>query len=329
MTLMTACSRILLTPGEPAGIGPDITIQIAQQAWQHDIVAIADPHLLIERARELSLPLAVIEIDPSTAPTPHQPGSIKVIPIPLQEPVVPGVLNAKNAHYVIRTLELGATLCLKQQAHALVTGPVNKAILNDAGIAFSGHTEFFATYTQSPLTVMLFVLDNMRIALTTTHLPLKEVPAAITPERLQATLHVLRDGLMRHFQLTAPRISVAGLNPHAGENGHLGREEIDIITPVIHHLQNEGWLIAGPYSADTIFTPASLSKADAILAMYHDQALPLVKYAGFSNAVNITLGLPFIRTSVDHGTALDLAGSGATDASSLQAAISLAISLQH
>lgn len=321
--------RILITPGEPAGIGTDITIQIAQQPWPHELVAIANPTLLTERAEQLHLPLQLIEADLQSPPAPHQPGTLKVIPIAMNGAVVPGKLNPLHAKYVITTLEKAASICQNKLADALVTGPVNKAVINDAGIAFAGHTEFFAACCNVKQTVMLFVVNHLKVALVTTHLPLAEVPRAITKERLQAIIHILNDGLKQQFKIDSPRILVCGLNPHAGENGYLGREEIDTITPVLNTLRTQSYKLEGPLSADTIFTQKHLKKADAVLAMYHDQALPLVKYIGFGHAVNVTLGLPFVRTSVDHGTALDIAGSGKADAGSMKAAINLAGSLQH
>lgn len=319
---MSILPRILITPGEPAGIGPDITVQIAQNTWPAELVAIADPQLLADRAKQLHLPLRLIECEAdkigAQGITPHEPGTLKILPIR-------NTSNTNNANYVIRTLELAASLCLKKNAHALVTGPVNKSLLNQAGIHFTGHTDFFAHYCHVAQTVMLFVVDDLKVALATTHLPLAKVPQAITAERLKLTITILREELKQYFHLPEPRILICGLNPHAGEGGYLGREEIDTITPVITDLNKLGYHLTGPLPADTIFTPEHLKKADAILAMYHDQALPVVKYLGFGHAVNMTLGLPFIRTSVDHGTAIDLAGTGKANAGSMQAAIKLAI----
>lgn len=320
--------RILLTPGEPAGIGPDITVQIAQSHWPSELVVIADPQLLADRAKQLHVPLDLITIHPESAPTAHLPGTLKIIPVSLPAPVLPGQLVKQNATYVISTLEKATQLCQEKTATAIVTGPVNKAILNEAGIAFSGHTEFFAHVCRVPHTVMLFVVDQLKIALVTTHLPLAEVPSAITKKRLELTLSILNESLKHTFGIAHPRILVCGLNPHAGEGGYLGREEIDIISPVVKAWREQGNAIDGPLSADTIFTPKYLENADAILAMFHDQALPLIKYLGFGHAVNVTLGLPFIRTSVDHGTALDVAGTGRADAGSMHAAIQLACALQ-
>jgi 4-hydroxythreonine-4-phosphate dehydrogenase len=324
---MSATKRILITPGEPAGIGPDITIQMAQEDWAHELVVIADPVLLTARAKQLNLALQLNVIDLHAAPTPSLSGALKIIPVFLNGHVIAGELNLKNADYVLRTLEEAAELCQNKMAPAVVTGPVNKAILNDAGIKFTGHTEFFAEYCHVSNTVMLFVIDELKVALTTTHLPLIDVSPAITPERLRLTIATLVDGLKKQFHINSPRVLICGLNPHAGEGGHLGHEEIDIISPTLTTLRKEGYHLYGPLPADTIFTPKYLKQADAVLAMYHDQALPLVKYLGFGNAVNVTLGLPFIRTSVDHGTALAIAGTGASNPASMKAATTLAIKL--
>lgn len=324
---MSSPKRILITPGEPAGIGPDITIKMAQESWSDELIVIADPELLQQRAKLLHLPLRLMDFSSNAAPQSHLPGTLKIIPHSLSVKATPGQLNAANACYLIQTLESAAALCLKKIAHAIVTGPVHKGIINQAGIAFTGHTEFFAQYCHVPHTVMLFVIDQLKVALATTHLPLSQVPRAITKEQLRLTLSILNTELKRQFHLATPRISVCGLNPHAGENGYLGREEIDIITPLLNELREQNYFINGPLPADTIFTPHHLQETDVVLAMYHDQALPLVKYIGFGHAVNVTLGLPFIRTSVDHGTAIDIAGTHAADAGSLKAAIRLAAQL--
>ncbi len=324
---MTLIPRIFITPGEPAGIGPDVTLLAAQKPWPAELVAIADPDLLIQRAKQIGLPLQLIERNIDQPAEPHQPGKLNILPIKLNTQAIPGKLNPANADYVVRTLETAALLCSKKEASALVTGPVHKGVINNAGIVFTGHTEFFAQYCHVSHTVMLFVINEMKVALVTTHLPLARVSQAITKERLQQTIFILRDALQRYFHLPSPRLLVCGLNPHAGEGGYLGREEIDIITPLLDELRAQQLNIIGPLPADTIFTPTYLQRADAILAMYHDQALPLVKYLGFGHAVNMTLGLPFIRTSVDHGTALDVAGTKTVDAGSMEAALALAIRL--
>ncbi len=315
--------RIVLTPGEPAGIGPDITIAIAQKSLAAELIVIADPDVLFERAEALHLPLQCHTYDPAS-PRMHEPQHLTIMPVKVSKSVIPGTLNMANANYVMQSLELAATLCLQKKADALVTGPVHKALLNEAGISFSGHTEFLARFCDVKQTVMLFLVNDLKVALATTHLPLSQVPAAITQPHLTSVLNVLLNGLKQQFHLSHPRILVCGLNPHAGENGYLGKEEINIITPVLKKFREEGHDVIGPLSADTAFLPAQTKQADAILAMYHDQALPIVKYIGFDRAVNVTLGLPFIRTSVDHGTALDLAGTGRAESSSLEAAIEAA-----
>lgn len=321
--------RILITPGEPAGIGPDILIKAIQQSWSCELVAIADPELLETRAATLQLPFAYALTDLKEVVSPNPPGSIKIYPVSLKATNTAGTLNVKNAAYVLETLEVAAKYSLShKESSALVTGPVHKAIMNEAGIPFTGHTEWLAQMAEVAHTVMLFVVEKLKVALATTHLPLHAVPAAITRDSLLATLTVLQSALSTAFKLTSPRIGVTGLNPHAGENGYLGREEIDIIAPVIHGLKHHGWQITGPLPADTIFTQSMLPQFDAILAMYHDQALPLIKYMGFEQAVNVTLGLPFIRTSVDHGTALTIAGTNQANAGSLIKAIALAEQLR-
>ncbi|MGH8456903.1 MAG: 4-hydroxythreonine-4-phosphate dehydrogenase PdxA [Stenotrophobium sp.] len=327
MTRETAVKRLLITPGEPAGIGPDIVIGIAQSTHDAELVAVCDPHLLHDRARLLNLSLHIETADLGATPRAHVPGHLRVLPAPLGASAVAGTLDVRNARYVLDTLSLAAHTCLNGQAQALVTGPVQKSVINDAGIAFSGHTEFLAALTGAAMPVMMLTAGALRVALATTHLPLKDMPAAITPQTLTSVLRVLHHDLRRRFGIAQPRILCCGLNPHAGESGHLGREEIEIIVPVLDTLRAEGMDLRGPLPADTLFTPKYLDDADAVLAMYHDQGLPVLKYAGFGEAVNITLGLPIIRTSVDHGTALELAGSGRADAGSLRAAIAMALQL--
>lgn len=319
--------RLIITPGEPAGIGPDITIIAAQQSAPVELVVVADPELLASRGRLLGYPLNLIETDLSAAPEAQAAGTLKIIPTPLTTTCEPGVLNPKNAHYVLDTLSIAANLCLEKKAQGIVTGPVHKGIMNKAGIDFTGHTEFFAQVSGVPQTVMLFVVDDMKVALATTHLPLTQVPAVLTRESLWRTISILHRGLQHQFGIPDPRILVCGLNPHAGEDGYLGTEEIDIIKPLITEMKQQGFHLLGPFPADTIFTPKMLAQGDVVLAMYHDQGLPIVKYAGFGNAVNMTVGLPFIRTSVDHGTALDIVGTDKVDAGSMLAAIRLAADL--
>lgn len=316
--------RIAVTPGEPAGIGPDLCVQIAQSAHEAELVCVADPQLLSRRAHELGLPLDVSVFDPDAPPSPSVAGHLLVAPVSLGHPVRTGVLDVRNAAYVLNTLRTAAGGCLHDRFAAMVTGPVHKGIINDAGFAFSGHTEFLAEYTNTTDVVMMLATADMRVALVTTHLPLSQVSGAITRERLQRTLEVLHADLRRRFAIANPRISVCGLNPHAGEGGHLGREEIDTIEPVIAKLRARGMDLAGPVPADTAFTPHALSNCDAVLAMYHDQGLPVLKFSGFGHAVNITLGLPIVRTSVDHGTALELAGTGRAQLGSLEAALAAA-----
>lgn len=324
---MAMLKRILLTPGEPAGIGPDIVVQAAQLNWQAELVAVADSDLLSSRAKALKLPLKLHTVDINNPPQEHTPGTLGIIPIQLATPAKAKALQPEHAAYVLKTLHTAAELCLQKHANAIVTGPVHKGIINQAGFQFSGHTEFFADVAKVKQTVMLFVTPVCKVALATTHLPLAKVPKAITKELLQSTLGILKQGFNDLFQQANPHIFVCGLNPHAGENGYLGHEEIDVITPALDELRAQGYHLTGPLPADTIFTKKYLSQADAIFAMYHDQALPVVKYLGFGQAVNVTLGLPFIRTSVDHGTALDVAGTKLADPASINAAITLAIEL--
>jgi len=324
---MNKLPRILLTPGEPAGIGPDIIAKIAQQEWNAELIVIADSELLLERARQLHLPLKLISFNKDAIAEGHTPGCLKIISVPLNQAVTPGELNVLNAQYVIKTLEIASDFCQKNIAQAFVTGPVHKGIINDAGISFTGHTEFLAKLSDAPQSIMLFVTPQTKVALATTHLPLSDVPRAITKDKLQKLLRLLQRELGEKFGITHPRIAVCGLNPHAGEQGHLGREEIDVISPALEELRQENINIIGPVPADTVFTEHSLENCDVILAMYHDQALPVVKYMSFGRAVNVTLGLPYVRTSVDHGVALDVAGTAGANAESLAEAIKLAIKL--
>jgi len=324
--MLHSVKRIIISPGEPAGIGPDLAVKIAQQRWAAELTVVGDPDLLITRAKQLKLPLQLLPFD-EKKPSAHQLGTLKIIPVLLNAPCQFGLLDTANAAYVIACLHKATQLCQEKKMDALVTGPVHKAMLNDAGFPFTGHTEFLANACNKEQVVMLFVTPQMKVALATTHLPLAKVSGALTTSLLTQSIRILHDGLVRTFKYKHPTIFVCGLNPHAGENGHLGHEEITVIKPVIDQLRSENIDVIGPLPADTIFTGYYLKKADAILAMYHDQALPVVKYAGFNDAVNVTLGLPIIRTSVDHGTALDLAGSGQADAGSFCAAIELAITL--
>jgi len=318
--------RIAITPGEPAGVGPELLIQIAQQDWPAELVAYADPALLTERASALGLPISLSPFD-AASPHPHQPGHISIAPVALAAPAQLGVLNTANADYVLACLRAATDACLQGECQAMMTGPVQKSVINDAGIAFSGHTEFLAERCQVEKVVMMLASAAMRVALVTTHLPLSAVPAAITPRELERTLDILHRELRERFGCQQPRVLVLGLNPHAGEGGHMGREEIETIEPVLASYRAKGWQLIGPLPADTAFTPRHLEQCDAVLAMYHDQGLPVLKYQSFGQAVNITLGLPIIRTSVDHGTALDLAGSGRADPGSMATAMRYAIDM--
>ncbi|MFP4682287.1 MAG: 4-hydroxythreonine-4-phosphate dehydrogenase PdxA [Ectothiorhodospira sp.] len=320
--------RIAITPGEPAGIGPDLVATLAAEPCPAQRVVIGDPDVIMERARQLGLPLRLTPLDPLTPPRPDPAGTLHVWPgCTAPRPVTAGRLDPGNAGYVLQTLREAVDGCLDGTFQALVTGPVHKGVINEAGIPFTGHTEFLAQRCQAPLPVMMLAADDLRVALVTTHLPLGRVAEHITPERLETVLRVLDRDLRTRFGLPHPRILVCGLNPHAGEGGHLGDEEIRIIEPVLQRLRAEGMTLTGPVPADTAFTPRSLEGVDAVLAMYHDQGLPVLKHAGFGHAVNITLGLPILRTSVDHGTALDRAGTGRADPGSLHEALDLAIRL--
>lgn len=314
-----ANSRLALTVGEPAGIGPDLVVQLAQHELLNDVVLIASPELLEQRAAQLDLPFQWL---PENAPA-DQSG-VRLSPVELNTTVTTGELDPENAGYVLETLRLAAEGCLTGRYAGVVTAPVHKGVINEAGLPFTGHTEFFANLCGEGYPVMMLATPGLRVALATTHLPLREVPDEITPALLRQVITILHQDLQHFFGIEKPRILVCGLNPHAGESGHLGREEIDIIDPLLKALRGDGLDLIGPLPADTAFTARHLEQADAVLAMYHDQGLPVLKYAGFGKAVNITLGLPIIRTSVDHGTALDLAGTGRADAGSLEVALAYA-----
>lgn len=319
--------RIGITPGEPAGIGPDLVITLAQQAWPVELVVCANAALLTERAAQLGLALRIIPYDAAETPKPQQPGTLTVMDFALAESVVAGTLNVANGRYVVDTLTFAGENCINGNFAAIVTGPVHKGIINQAGIPFSGHTEFFALQSNTPYVVMMLATEGLRVALATTHIPLAYVAKAITKERLLKVLTILHQDLQQKFGIANPKIYVCGLNPHAGEDGHLGREELDIIIPTLNELRADGMQLTGPLPADTLFQSKYLDNADAVLAMYHDQGLPVLKHMGFGRSVNISLGLPLIRTSVDHGTALDLAGTGKADAGSLFHAVNQAINL--
>lgn len=322
---MNAVRRVALTAGEPAGIGPDLCISLAQRQQSCQLVVIADPALLSARAEILKLPLTLIPFDVAAEPTPSQPGQLYFLPAKLAEEVVPGQLNPANAPYVVETLSLAASGCKTQLFDAVVTAPVHKGVINDAGIVFSGHTEFFAEHADVDKVVMMLATPGLRVALATTHLPLRAVSDAITQDELVHIIHITHRSLIQQFGIDVPRIAVCGLNPHAGESGHLGREEIEVIEPAIARCVSAGIKVSGPWPADTLFVKDRLSTCDVVLAMYHDQGLPVLKHQGFGQAVNITLGLPYIRTSVDHGTALELAATGHAKVSSLQAAVDMAL----
>lgn len=315
---------IAVTPGEPAGIGPDLAVMLAQRDVGARLVFIADPDMLAARAGTLGLPLRAVEFAPDRLPP---TGTVEVLACRVRAAVRAGTLDTANAPYVLECLDRAAGGCLDDTFDAMLTGPVHKGIINDAHIPFTGHTEYLAAAAGGRQPVMMLVAGTLRVALVTTHVALRAVPDLITSPALRYTLRTVSEALVAQFGLQAPRIAVCGLNPHAGENGHMGREEIDIIEPVLADCRRAGMDVRGPLPADTAFTPGSLREVDAIVAMYHDQGLAALKALGFGQAVNITLGLPFIRTSVDHGTALDLAGTGLANPESLMAALALAIQL--
>ncbi|MES1981257.1 MAG: 4-hydroxythreonine-4-phosphate dehydrogenase PdxA [Pseudomonadota bacterium] len=324
---------LAITSGEPAGIGPDLCLQLAQQ-FQHalpaaNLVILGDKSLLQQRAAQLGLDMPLHDYQPMR-PYAAPSGHLSVLDVALAQPVLAGELNHANSHYVMQLLSRALQGCLSGEFDAMVTAPVHKGVINDAGIPFTGHTEFLAESSNTAQVVMMLVGGGLRVALATTHLPLRGVADSITPALLEAVLQIIHNDLGRHFGIAQPRILVAGLNPHAGENGYLGREEIDIMIPVLDKLRAQGMHVSQPLPADTLFTPHRLAQCDCVLAMYHDQGLPVLKHASFGQGVNVTLGLPFIRTSVDHGTALDLAGSGRAEAGSLLEAVRMAADMvQH
>jgi 4-hydroxythreonine-4-phosphate dehydrogenase len=320
--------RIVITSGEPAGIGPDACIALARRDWPADLVIAGDAKLLAQTAADLGAAPLMSNYDPSAAPAVSRAGALKLLDVPAAQAVVAGRLDTRNAASVIAMLDRACDGCMSGEFAAMVTAPVQKSTLIEAGFDFTGHTEYLAARTGAPLPVMMLQNTALRVALVTTHLPLAEVPRAISTERLRATLRIVHGDLSRRFGVPAPRIAVLGLNPHAGESGHLGREEIEVIEPVLEQLRAEGIDVRGPVPADTAFTPQFLAGGvDVVVAMYHDQGLPVIKHEGFGHTVNVTLGLPIIRTSVDHGTALSLARTGRADTGSLESAVSLAISL--
>ena len=319
--------RIAITAGEPAGIGPDLVIQLAQQAWPAELVVCADPDLLTSRAKNLGLPLQLRPYQPNQAPKAQEVGTLTIVPFSLAVASECGKLDDQNSAYVVETLRFAGEKNMNGEFDAVVTGPVHKGIINQAGIPFSGHTEFFANQANCQDVVMMLSAPGLHVALVTTHIPLAYVSKAITRDRLHQIIKILHTDLIDKFAIEQPKIYVCGLNPHAGEDGHLGREELDTIIPALEELRELGISIVGPLPADTIFQPKYLEDADVILAMYHDQGLPVLKSQGFGSSVNITLGLPYIRTSVDHGTALDLAGTGTADIGSFVCALNKAIDL--
>ena len=322
-------TRLIYTPGEPAGIGPDLAVIHAQQAREYELVAVADADLIRKRAQQLELPIRLKTIELRDAPQPLAAGELGIVNRPCANPVSAGVLDKTNAPYVLDCLDIAIDSCQRNLAQAMITGPIQKSVINDAGVNFSGHTEFLAEKTNCHRVVMMLATQGLKVALVTTHLPLKDVAGAITEQSLTEVIEILHHDLRYKFGIETPRILVCGLNPHAGEGGHLGMEEIDTIVPTLEKLSQQHIHCIGPLPADTLFTPKHLNSADCVLAMYHDQGLPVLKYKGFGNAANITLGLPIIRTSVDHGTALDLAGKPYTpdshiDGGSLSTAIAYA-----
>lgn len=345
---MTTTLPYIITSGEPSGIGPDLVVQLAFEGYLQGSVVVADPDLLKQRAQlcQMSVdmicleplqnlyypdqkPLFLADFEKAQSHACDLPHPLIVLPVPLTAPCAAGVLDPSNANYVLRTLEIATYGVLAGYFSALVTGPVHKGIMNEAGIPFSGHTEWLAEKAGGVDVVMLLLSDNLKVALVTTHLALKDVPRYLTPSLLEKTIRILQAALIRQFGIQQPRIGVCGLNPHAGENGHLGTEEITVITPVLEKLRAEGFVLEGPLSADTAFYQARVREWDVIVALYHDQGLPVLKYASFGQGVNMTLGLPFIRTSVDHGTALTLAGTGLADVGSFKAAIDWAKKLVY
>ena len=318
--------RIAITPGEPAGIGPDICLQICLLTWPCQLILIADIRLLTRRSEQLNLDIEFKDFNPNSAPTIHVPGIVHVHPVQLLTTERCGKLDAKNSRYVLNTLETAAQFCLEDVCCAVVTAPVQKNIINEAGFSFTGHTEFLADYCHA-FPVMMLLTDKLKVALVTTHISLSDVSNTITPDLLTNVINIINNDLKSKFFIKQPRIAVCGLNPHAGEAGQLGQEELLTIIPTLNDLRKTGISLTGPLPADTIFTPKILQQHDVVLGMYHDQVLPTLKYSGFGDAINLTLGLPIIRTSVDHGTALDLAGTGKADSNSLKAAITLAIDL--
>lgn len=321
---MMARPCLAVTSGEPAGVGPELCLRLIDHDWPGRLVVLADEQMLGERMRQLGVSIPLHSYEPSEPPP---AGALEVLHTPCAVPVAPGRLDADNGRSVLAMLDRAIDGCVRGEFAGMVTAPVHKGVICEAGVPFSGHTEYLAESTGTARVVMMLVGGGMRVALVTTHLPLADVPSAITTTALAETLDILDHDLRARFSLTQPRILVAGLNPHAGEGGHMGREEIEVISPVLERLRQTGMDLVGPLPADTLFVPHTLQQGDAVLAMYHDQGLPVLKHASFGGGVNVTLGLPIIRTSVDHGTALDLAGTGLADPGSLFAAVRLAFEM--
>jgi len=323
--------RLVLTPGEPAGIGPDLCVKLAQQPLPVELIVVADRDLLTSRAKHLDLSLRLIDFNPKSEAALHQPGVLQIINEAMAVPAEAGILNKNNARYVLNTLNQAIDGCLSGMFDAMVTGPIHKGIINEslatAKSVFTGHTEYLAERTGCDMPVMMLATNGLRVALATTHLPLASVSENITIDRLSQVIEILHSELVVRFSIHSPNIFVCGLNPHAGEDGHLGMEEIDTIIPVLDKFRERGWKLTGPLPADTLFVPENLKQADVVLAMYHDQGLPVLKHMGFGQAINITLGLPIIRTSVDHGVALDLAGTDKASIGSLKLAVDTAVEM--
>lgn len=321
--------KLILSSGEPAGIGPEQIIKLAQFDYDFEWVVLADPELLQQAAKQLNVDIQIRHYQKGQKATKNTRGGVKVIPITLAEKVHFGQLNVNNAHYVLEILHSAVKLCMDGEFDGMVTAPIHKGIINEAGIKFTGHTELLAEQSNTKQVVMMLATPGLRVPLVTTHLPLKDISKEITSERLEDIIRILHYALKHQFGIANPKIYIMGLNPHAGEDGHLGKEEIETINPVIEKLKQEGMNLIGSLPADTIFSPTNRADGNAFLAMYHDQGLPVLKYVGFGNAVNVTLGLPFIRTSVDHGTALNIAGTGKADIKSFQYAMDVALEMMH
>ena len=321
---MNEVLTLAVTTGEPAGVGPELCAALIDRTWPVRLVLVGDRDLIETRLRAAAAPQVLPDY---VAGGEAIAGAIEILHVPLRAPATAGRLDAANGPYVLDTLDCAIAGCLSGEFAGMITAPVHKGVICDAGIPFTGHTEYLAEHTGTPRVVMMLAGGGLRVALATTHLPLRAVADALTPELLEETIRILDRDLRLRFGLAAPRILVAGLNPHAGESGHMGHEEIEVIVPVLERLRGEGFRLIGPLPADTLFVPHTLAQGDSVLAMYHDQGLPVLKHASFGGGVNVTLGLPIVRTSVDHGTALDLAGTGTADAGSLITAIELAIGM--